>query len=76
MALDHGECRLQEYRIKAKLTQLELSTKIRKKCGLDVSVAEIAHIENNRRPMSSLTLRAMSVVLKVPMEKFYVWPNT
>lgn len=74
MALDRGECRLQQYRLKAGLTQVQLSDQLLKRFGLNVSDTLIGHLENNRRAMSIEILRAMSLIFKVPMDNFYTWP--
>ncbi|MFD1953763.1 helix-turn-helix transcriptional regulator [Paenibacillus thailandensis] len=76
MALERGECRLREKRLAAKMTQQELSDKIFKNFGLEVSAQMIGHIENNRKGMNVLLLRACARIFKCHMDDFYTWPIT
>ncbi|MGM0882568.1 MAG: helix-turn-helix domain-containing protein [Bacillota bacterium] len=74
MALDRGECLLREIRLKAGLTQEELSYQLHKKFGLEVSVNMIAHYERDRKGMKIEVLRAMAIIFKRCMDDFYTWP--
>ncbi|MNF98386.1 helix-turn-helix protein [compost metagenome] len=66
-------CLLRVRRQARGISQEELS-ELLKKLGVEISQQAISKIENNNAPMSPLVWRACSMVLDIPMEKFYQWP--
>ncbi|ACT00247.1 helix-turn-helix domain-containing protein [Paenibacillus sp. JDR-2] len=72
-ALERGECRLREHRMRAGLSQEDLSYELVRKFGLEISANMISHYENNRKPMSIYVLRACAVILHKKMDDFYTW---
>lgn len=73
MGLDRGECLLRDFRVKAGLTQEELSILLKKRFDLDISAVMIGHYENNRKPINTVVLRALAIIFHCIMDDFYTW---
>lgn len=72
-ALERGECRLREHRMKAGLSQEDLSYMLFSRHGIEISANMISHYENNRKPMSVLVLKACAIIFHKKMDDFYTW---
>ncbi|MCF7753395.1 helix-turn-helix transcriptional regulator [Paenibacillus xylanexedens] len=74
MALTFGECLLREVRIRAGFTQDQLSDGLLEICGLSVSTTLLSFYENNKRPIPTVTMRGICIVLGCSEKDIYEWP--
>ncbi|WP_411830787.1 helix-turn-helix domain-containing protein [Paenibacillus graminis] len=66
-------CLLQPIRVKRGLTQEQLSKRIMRKTGVNISAATISLFETNKRPMTPLQMRAVCIALRTTEAKLYEW---
>lgn len=73
MALSRGECLLRKYRLLKNLTQQELSDRVLKKTGLNISRVRISQFERTEDLMSPEQMRAVCIVLAITEAQLYEW---
>lgn len=74
MALTFGKCLLRDYRLRAGLTQEQLSERL-SELGLSVSPTLLSLYENDKRPMPALTMRGVCIILGCSEAEIYEWPR-
>ncbi|KAA8750073.1 helix-turn-helix transcriptional regulator [Paenibacillus sp. FSL R7-0026] len=74
MALTFGKCLLRDIRIQAGYTQDQLSEALLEVCGLNVSTTLLSFYETNKRPIPSLTMRGICIILGCNEKDIYEWP--
>jgi len=75
MALTFGKCLLRDLRLRAGLTQEDLSERLRTKLGLTVSPTLLSLYENGKRPMPALNMRGICIILGCTEADLYEWPR-
>ncbi|CAI6024073.1 hypothetical protein PAECIP112173_00367 [Paenibacillus sp. JJ-100] len=75
MALTFGKCLLRDCRIRANVTQVELSERLQKELGLSVSTTLLSLYENDKRPIPALTMRGICIILGCSETDIYEWPR-
>lgn len=75
MALSYGKSLMKPIRLSRGLTQQQLSDRILKKTGLNITAPMISLFETNVRQMSALQLRAVAIALRTTEKKLYEWPK-
>lgn len=74
MALTFGKCLLREQRVRAGLTQEQLSESLRTVLGLSVSPTLLSQYENDKKTMPALTMRGVCIILGCREADIYEWP--